>query len=83
MNKLTLKREISLLHLLALLTSKLFIGISIGLFFSDLAFPWSYPLLIIGVLIFLPAIYKLLKIETVTEKDLLKKVKNKKIKIKK
>ncbi|MBU1976857.1 MAG: hypothetical protein KKA62_02785 [Nanoarchaeota archaeon] len=83
MNKLTLKREISLLHLLALLTSKLFIGISIGLFFSDLAFPWSYPLLIIGVLIFLPAIYKLLKIETVTEKDLLKKVKNKKIKIRK
>ncbi len=75
MNRLLIKKEISLVHLAALLTSKLFIGISIGLFFSDLALPWSYPILLVGVLIFLPAVYKLFKIETTEEKVLKKKLK--------
>ena len=74
MNRLFLKKEISLLHLLALLTGKLFLGISLGLLLSHLALPWTYPLLIFGALIFLPAFYYLFREEADAEKDLKKKL---------
>lgn len=75
LSKLAIKREISLMHLLILLTSKLFIGISIGLMFSDFAFPYSYPLLLIGFLILGPALLKLFQEEVETDTSLEKKLK--------
>ncbi len=77
-SKLMIKKEISLIHLLMLLTSKLFIGISIGLSFSDFALPYSYILFIIGFLLFLPNISFLFKEERIIEKKLKKKLKKKK-----
>ncbi|MBU0456786.1 MAG: hypothetical protein ABH824_03370 [Nanoarchaeota archaeon] len=74
---LLIRKEITILHLLILLTGKLFIGLSIGLMFSDLAFPWSYPILFVGVLIFLPGIYYLFKEETEAEISLESNLKNK------
>ena len=68
---------LSFLHLLMLLTSKLFIGLSIGLMFSDFAFPYSYPILVIGIFIFLPAILKLFKKEKIAEEKLKKQLKKK------
>jgi hypothetical protein len=66
-----------------LLTSKLFIGLSIGLMFSDFAFPYSYPILVVGVLIFLPAILYLFKKEKTAESTIKQELKKKGIKRKK
>ena len=77
-SKLMIKKEITLLHLLMLLTSKLFIGISIGLAFSDFALPYSYVLFIFGFLLLLPNISFLFKEQRIIEKNLKKRLKKKK-----
>lgn len=82
LKKIWIKREISLIHLLMLLAGKLFIGISLGMVIAHVYLPYTYPLMAIGILIFLPAIYFVFKEERDLEKDLEKKLKPKKIKLK-
>ena len=79
MNKLLqkkiIKKEISLIHFLFLTTSKLAIGIGVGASFSKVAFPYSYPLVVLGVSILLPTLIYLMKEERKEEKLLEKKLK--------
>ena len=69
------KIEISFLHFVFFLISKLFIGIGIGLMFSDLALPYSFPIIVIGVMIFLPTLYCWEKSEQQKEKYILRRLK--------
>ena len=73
-NKKIIKKEISLLHFLFLLTSKLAIGVGIGLSFSDFALPYSYPLIMLGTLILLPTLNYLMKEERNEVKSLNKRM---------
>ena len=76
-DKLLVKRELTLLNILALLIGKLFVGISIGMMISHYYLPYTYPLLIIGVMLVLPGIYYLFKEENAVEKFLLNKLRRK------
>lgn len=69
------KIEISFLHFVFFLLSKLFIGIGIGLMLSGWALPYSFPIILIGVAIFLPTLYCWEKSDLGKEKKILKKLK--------
>ncbi len=72
LQKKIIKKEISLIHFLFLTTSKLAIGIGVGASISKVAFPYSYPLVVLGVSILLPTLIYLMK-EEKKEEDFLKK----------
>jgi hypothetical protein len=57
------------------LTGKLFIGVGIGIMVVSNALPYSIPLIIIGVLILLPTLNYLFRVEEKEEIVLKKKVK--------
>lgn len=57
------KKTLTILHGLILSTSYLFIGTGIGIKLSQLALPWGFPLILMGVLILLPALAWLFKKE--------------------
>jgi F0F1-type ATP synthase assembly protein I len=75
LRKKIILREISLVHFLLLATGKIFVGIGIGILITSYALPYSYPLIIIGVLILLPGFYNLFKLENFEESQLKKKLK--------
>jgi len=75
LNKKIIKKEITLLQFLLLITGKLLIGIGIGISIAYYALPYSIPLIIIGVLILLPIFYSLFRVEAAEEKYLEKKLK--------
>jgi len=77
-DKLLIKRELTVLNILALLIGKLFIGISLGMIISNYYLPYTYPLLVIGIMLVLPGIYYLFKEENSLEKFLLKKLRKRK-----
>jgi len=83
LKKIWIKREISFIHLLMLLAGKLFIGISVGMILAHVYLPYTYPLMALGLLIFLPSIYLVFKEERDIEKSLEKQLKPKKRKLKK
>jgi hypothetical protein len=73
-------REISLLQFLLMTTSKLLIGIGLGLIIATnfwYAQPYWFLLIIIGAIILLPTLYSLMRIEGKKEISLIKKVKRK------
>lgn len=77
-NKKLIKREISAIHWLLLTTSKLLIGIGIGVIFAThfwYAQPYWYLIIIIGVIILIPTLYSLMKMEDKEEIILKKKLK--------
>jgi hypothetical protein len=70
-----LKREITFLHFMLLATSKLLIGIAIGLILASSVWfvqPYWYLILIVGALILIPTLYVLMQDEK-SEEDRLKK----------
>ncbi len=75
LNRKIIKKEVSLLHYLLLFTGKLFIGIGIGAIISAYALPFSFPIILIGVLILLPLTYYLFKAEKKKETELEKQLK--------
>ena len=75
LQKKIIRREISVLHFFLLLTGKLMMGISIGLSFTEIAFPYSYPLFFLGISMVLPTLNYLMKEEIDEEKVLKKKLK--------
>ncbi|MBU1111849.1 MAG: hypothetical protein ABIG93_03070 [archaeon] len=83
LKKIWIKREITLVHLLMLLAGKLFIGISVGMIISHVYLPYTYPLMALGILIFLPSLYYAFKEERDLEKDLVEKLRKGKKKLKK
>ncbi len=74
LDKKIIRKEISLLHFVLLLTGKLFIGVGIGIMIASSALPYSFPLILIGVAVLLPTLYHLLKIEKKEEVVLKKKL---------
>ena len=75
LQKIIIKKEIKLIHFLFLATSKLAIGIGIGMHFSKVAFPYSFPLVALGASLFLPTLIYLMKEERKEEKVLKRKLK--------
>ena len=59
--KKIIKKEISLIHFIFLTTSKLAIGIGIGIHISNVAFPYSYPFVVFGASLLLPTLIHLMK----------------------
>lgn len=76
-DRLLIKRELTILNILALLVGKLFIGISLGMIISKYYLPYTYPLLVIGIMFVLPGVYYLFKEENNLEEFLLKKLRRK------
>lgn len=77
LNKKFIRKEISVLHFLLMLTGKLLIGIGIGIIIATHywhAQPYWYLLAAVGVLILIPTLYSLMKIEAKEEMELKKKV---------
>ena len=73
LKKKLIKKEISLLHFLLLATSKLLIGIGIGLIISSYfwyAQPYWFILILIGAAILIPTLLFLMKNEEVEELNL-------------
>ena len=77
-DKKTIKKEISVVHWLLLTTSKLLIGIGIGLIIAThfwYAQPYWYLLILLGAVILIPTLYNLMKIEKREEIQLKKRLK--------
>jgi ABC-type microcin C transport system permease subunit YejE len=77
-NKKIIKKEVSVLHFLLLTTSKVLIGIGIGLIIATyfwFAQPYWYLLILIGAAILIPTLYNLMKAEEKEEITLEKKLK--------
>lgn len=77
LNKKLLKKEITLLHYLILSTSKLLIGIGVGIAIASYYFffqPYWYVLIIIGALMLFFMLYFLMKAEVNEEIKLEKKL---------
>jgi hypothetical protein len=69
-DKKIIKKEISVVHWLLLTTSKLLIGIGIGVIIAThfwYAQPYWYLIIIIGALILIPTLYDLMKFESKEE----------------
>ncbi|MGM5484505.1 MAG: hypothetical protein ACQEP1_01385 [Nanobdellota archaeon] len=80
LKKKIIKKEISLLHFLLLLTSKIFIGIGIGLIISSyvwIAQPVWYIFIILGGGVLFYTLHHLMMAEESKESELEKKVKRK------
>ena len=78
LDKRIIRREISLLHFLLLLTSKLLIGAGIGMIIATHYFyaqPYWYLAIIAGALILAFTLYNLMKAEAKEEIELEKRVK--------
>jgi len=75
LHKKIIKKEISLIHFIFLTTSKLAIGIGIGIHISNVAFPYSYPFVVFGASLLLPTLIHLMKEERKEEIFLKKKLK--------
>lgn len=74
LRKKIIRKEINLFHYLMLTTGKLLVGMGIGTLIVQYAFPYSYPLIIIGALILIPSLYYLFRFEKKEEKTLKKKL---------
>ena len=78
LNKKIIKKEISVLDFLLLTTSKLLIGVGIGLVIATHYYyvqPYWYLLVIFGAIILILTLYNLMKIEEVEEIRLKKRLK--------
>lgn len=69
-----LRREVSLLHYIMLLTSKIFILLSVILMAGNFGLPYVYPLMIIGIIVFMPSLYFLFQKEAEEERTLENKI---------
>ena len=77
MKKSFIKTEISIIHFLFLITSKLLIGIGLGVLLVTkvwFAQPYWYIIVLLGVLILIPSLYYLMKVEAKKEINLRKKI---------
>ena len=77
LNRKLIKREISTLHFLFLVTSKLLIGIGIGLVIATHYYfiqPYWYLWVIVGVVLLIPTLNYLMKEESQEELKLKKKL---------
>ena len=66
LNKKIIKREVSLIHYLLLSTSKIMIGIGLGLIIASygwFAYPHFYMILFLGIIMLLPILLFLMKEE--------------------
>jgi len=70
LNKKIIKKEITLLHYIMLTTSKLLIGIGIGIWIAQAGFPYTVPIIMAGVLILMPSLYFLFKEEKIIDEKL-------------
>ena len=70
LNKYWIKKEISIIHLIMLITSKLMVAISIGSMVAGFTLPYSYLILLFGVFILVPALITLFKKEEKLEERL-------------
>ena len=80
-SKKLIKKEIKAIHWTLLVTSKLLIGIGIGMVIASHFWhsqPYWFIVLIIGATILIPTLYHLTRIEAEEEKELKKKLKKKK-----
>jgi len=76
-NRKLIKKEISALHFLFLATSKLLIGIGIGLVIATHYYfiqPYWYLWIIVGVILLAPTLYYLMKEESQEELKLKRKL---------
>jgi hypothetical protein len=75
--KRMIKREIRVVHFLLLTTSKILIGVGIGLVLASyfwFAQPYWYFFILIGALILIPMLMVLMKDETVEERQLKREI---------
>lgn len=73
-----IKKEISAVHWLLLTTSKLLIGIGIGIIIAThfwVAQPYWYLIILVGAVILIPTLYNLVKLEGKEEIKLKKRLK--------
>lgn len=78
LNKKIIKKEISVIHFILLLISKLLIGMGLGIIIASQfwhAQPYWYILIIVGAIILIPTLYTLMKCEVKEEVKLKKKLK--------
>jgi hypothetical protein len=80
LDKKLIKKEVSVLHFLLLTTSKLLIGIGLGLMIAShywFAQPYWYLIILVGAIILIPTLYKLMAAEEKEEIVLKKRFKKK------
>ena len=78
MDKKIIIKEVSLIHFLLLTTGKLMIGIGIGLMIASHYWyvqPYWFLVLILGLVILIPLLYRLMRAESKEEISLIKKIK--------
>lgn len=80
LEKKLIKKEVSVLNFLLLTTSKLLIGIGLGLIIAShywFAQPYWYLIILVGAIILIPTLYKLTAAEEKEEIVLKKRLKKK------
>ena len=78
LHKKVIRREVSLVHFLLLTTSKILIGVGIGIAFATRVYyvqPYWYLIILAGVMVMAPILYDLMKAETKEELKLKRKLK--------
>ncbi len=63
LSRKVIRQELTLLHVIILVTSNLFIGAGIALLLAHTLLPYSFPLIVLGALFLLPTLYLLTKAE--------------------